>query len=256
MSLPFLFAGGLLLEDAMLTAIRQSDQQRVIGDLISKNPDELYFCDYCNEPVIHHKSDARLKIGHFKHKAAEYCPNTTTGESEIHLKMKMQMYRWLQTDSAIKNIELEKWLFDKQVRADVYFECNINNLIQIYVFECQASYITLDEIKRRTKLYKHAGILCYWFFPFDKLIRWMYNRQINEKGIVNVMRFSNAQIFTTNNQKDPIYYWNYDYPKFPIKAVDLYPYYYREKFTDREVEAKTKFKIEIGSINTPDEMIY
>ena len=50
------------------TLICKSDNSRIIGGQKDNVKTESYYCDFCNNTVLHHKSNSKIKIGHFKHK--------------------------------------------------------------------------------------------------------------------------------------------------------------------------------------------
>ncbi|MBK7683845.1 MAG: hypothetical protein IPJ26_15875 [Bacteroidetes bacterium] len=96
----------------MLTAIRQSDKKKVIGEDIDKNKSETYYCEYCENPVTHNKSDSKIKVGHFKHKSGEpFCPNNA-GETLEHIKTKLGIYNYIKENywDKLQEIEPEKWI--------------------------------------------------------------------------------------------------------------------------------------------------
>lgn len=150
----------------MLTAIRQSDGKKVIGELIDKDKSDTYFCEYCKNPVTHNKSDSKIKIGHFKHKSGEsFCPNNT-GETIEHIQTKLSIYNYIMENWSknLQILELEKWLSKKTIRPDVYIETKKNTKIAI---EVQASILPVTEIKRRTEKYFKEKINVLWILLFD-----------------------------------------------------------------------------------------
>lgn len=237
----------------MLTAIRDIDKIKVVGDLITKNTHDIYFCDYCKRQVIHHKSDARLKIGHFKHKAANDCPNNSTGESEVHLKMKTQIYNRLLNDSRIKNVELEKWLTNNQLRADVFLETFDGEQAAI---EVQVSNLTTDQIASRNMLYDFNDIAVHWVLPFDQLIRWVFyqkfkfpNKQITYKLPAYMRHILQEDGFLT--------FWNYDDLSWPIIRAYFQDYQYYNEFTKKHIIATTKKLVsKFMTFNTADELLF
>lgn len=149
----------------MLTAIRTSDKQKVVGDFIDKNSNETYCCEYCENNVIHHKSNSKIKIGHFKHKSEQsFCPNQR--ETIVHLQTKLQIFNFIKSKwgDKLHLIELEKWICNKTIRPDIYIETKKQTKIAI---EVQASVLTVFEIKRRTEKYFDEGIYVLWILPFD-----------------------------------------------------------------------------------------
>ena len=153
----------------MLTAIRQSDKIKVIGEFIDKKKSETYYCEYCENPVTHNKSDSKIKVGHFKHKSGEpFCKNNT-GETLEHIKTKLGIYNYIKENywDKLLEIEPEKWICKKSIRPDVYIETKKNTKIAI---EVQASILPVSEIKRRTEKYFKEKINVLWVIIYD------YNR--------------------------------------------------------------------------------
>lgn len=149
----------------MLTAIRISDKKKVIGDFIEKDVFANYFCEYCDNDVVHHKSNSKIKVGHFKHKSGQsFCPNQ--GEKIEHIQSKLQIFKYIQTKwgKSLILIEIEKWICNKTIRPDIYIETKKQTKIAI---EVQASILTVSEIKRRTEKYYKEGIYVLWILPFD-----------------------------------------------------------------------------------------
>lgn len=149
----------------MLTAIRYSDNKKVIGALIEKDKDATYYCEYCEKEVIHHKSESQLRVGHFKHKkGGSHCPNQTK-ETEWHYETKYDIFNYIQTNwgSKLEELEVEKWICNNSIRPDIYIR-TLKNKIAI---EVQATILTISEIKRRTVKYFKNGISVMWILPFE-----------------------------------------------------------------------------------------
>lgn len=149
----------------MLTAIRKSDNKKVIGNHIPKDKTEEYYCEYCEKNVIHHKSESKIRCGHFKHNVGESdCPNQSK-ETEYHLKTKIDIYNYINNGwgDKLTCIELEKWICNKTIRPDIYIETRKNKI----AIEVQATILTVSEIKRRTEKYKKHGINVLWILPFE-----------------------------------------------------------------------------------------
>ncbi|MFZ1424809.1 MAG: competence protein CoiA family protein [Saprospiraceae bacterium] len=149
----------------MLTAIRTSDSQKVIGNYIEKDHRSTYICEYCKKNVVHHKSEAAIKTGHFKHRTGEsHCPNQTA-ETEYHLKTKLDIYSYIKNGwgNKLELIELEKWICNNSIRPDVYIETKKSKI----AIEVQATILTVSEIKRRTEKYFDNGIYVLWILPYE-----------------------------------------------------------------------------------------
>jgi competence CoiA-like predicted nuclease len=186
----------------MLTAIRNTDNINVIGDFIEKNKSESYRCSYCANNVIHHKSDSREKIGHFKHKSGEsHCPNQVK-ETEEHIRTKLDIYEYIKDGwgSKLKILEVEKWICENTIRPDVYIETSRNKI----AIEVQATALTVDEIKRRTSRYYKNGIAVLWIMPY-------YFHRFNEYKY-------QAEGY---NEDECDYGWSY-MPNVKLKSMELF----------------------------------
>lgn len=150
----------------MLTAIRLSNSCRVIGYEIDKDKTESYVCEYCNEVVIHNKSNSQVRIGHFKHKSNLACPNNQK-ESVEHIRTKRGIKNYLSEkySKAFHIIELEKWICNKSIRPDIYIETVRGKKIAI---EVQASQLTIDQIIDRTIRYAQNNIYVLWVLVWKK----------------------------------------------------------------------------------------
>lgn len=149
----------------MITAIRISDNEKVIGSNIQKDTNAEYVCEYCGKNVIHHRSDARIRLGHFKHKQGESdCPNQSK-ESEYHIKTKLDIYNYIKNGwgKKLKLIELEKWICKNKIRPDIYIETKKNKI----AIEVQASILTVSDIRNRTEKYSKNDINVLWILPFE-----------------------------------------------------------------------------------------
>lgn len=197
----------------MITAIRQSDNSKVLGNLIDKDASEIYTCDFCKKAVIHHRSDSGIKIGHFKHKSGEsHCPNKNTGETEYHYRTKYDIYDYIKTSwgDKLKCIEVEKWLCNNTVRADVYVETNKNKI----AIEVQATILTVSEIKTRTERYYANGIYVLWILPYDynRLYEYVLNQE-NEYDwfFRDKVKLKDMEVFLywSNNQR--LIFWDLEH---------------------------------------------
>ncbi|GAA4419269.1 hypothetical protein GCM10023187_53410 [Nibrella viscosa] len=143
----------------MLSAIRLSDQKKVLADDEEKGT-HTYHCPDCQSIVILNKG--LKKIAYFRHQRLTNCDNA--GESEVHMKIKLDIYRHLKTkwERAIQFVDVEHRLKDI-LRADVYFE----TLKSKVAVEVQASSLTVADVYRRTSLYYSLGVYVLWVLPFE-----------------------------------------------------------------------------------------
>lgn len=148
----------------MITAIRKSDNEKVIGSIIPKDKNAEYTCEYCAKNVIHNRSDSRIRIGHFKHKHGDsHCPNQSK-ESEYHIKTKLDIYDYIKNGwgKKLRLIELEKWICNNSIRPDIYIETRKSKI----AIEVQATILTVSDIKKRTEKYNKNNIHVLWILPF------------------------------------------------------------------------------------------
>jgi hypothetical protein len=68
----------------MLTALRISDNIKIVGNDIEKDFKSEYVCDFCRKKFIHHKSVEKLRTGHFKHYKGESDCLNQTKKTEYH----------------------------------------------------------------------------------------------------------------------------------------------------------------------------
>lgn len=200
----------------MITAIRKSDNKKVLGNLIDKNASESYDCDYCKKSVVHHKSDNGIKIGHFKHKKGEsHCPNQITGESEYHYKTKYDIYDYISSNwgNKLKIIEIEKWICNNSMRADIYIETKKNKI----AIEVQATILTVSEIKRRTEKYTENGIYVLWILPYqyNRFYEYVLNQRNEYDWFMREkVKFKEMEIFLywANNQR--LIFWDLEHEHY------------------------------------------
>lgn len=199
----------------MITAIRQSDNKKVLGNVIDKNVSDTYICDYCKKSVIHHKSESGIKIGHFKHKTGEsHCPNQSTGETEYHYKTKYDIYEYVNSNwgDKLKIVEVEKWICNNTVRSDVYIETKKNKI----AIEVQATILTVSEIKARTEKYTANGIYVLWVLPYDygRLYEYILNTENKyERFRRDKVKLKDMEVFLywSNNQRLIFWDLNHEY---------------------------------------------
>jgi len=142
----------------MLTATNGRNEKVVAGDVCKS--DGPFRC-LCGRDVFVHKG--KIKIHHFAHKAGTECW-VGRGESEKHLKCKMEIYEAIRSLSNVQNCELEK-NFNTNV-ADVYAEIDG---IKVAI-EVQKSILSVNEISLRTKKWNDLGILVLWIVAhYDEL---------------------------------------------------------------------------------------
>lgn len=206
----------------MLVAIKKSNHEKSFA-FEEKLKGEEYHCPVCKFPVIHHNSTARIRSPHFKHKSKlSNCPNATK-ESQWHYDTKVSIYNYLKENYSknIRELELEKWLFNGSQRADVFLKTIKGNSIAI---EVQASKLTVDEIKRRTSLYFKNSTYVLWLLKYD-LSRFRCSTFENNFGkpIRNSTRLGAMELWLHKAYKGRLYFWNHTNPSFIwVEFADSY----------------------------------
>lgn len=136
----------------MLTAIQ--NDKKIIAWQAQKELGS-FVCPECNTEVIFKRG--KIKSPHFAHLANANCQ--WSGESEIHLRIKRELYEALSKESDCFRCELERQL--NGVRPDV----------SLYIgrfpvaIEIQRSNIRIETIIQRTMRYAELGIYLLWILP-------------------------------------------------------------------------------------------
>ncbi len=127
----------------------------------------------CNDEVVLKKGSVR--IHYFAHKPPLACAYGK-GESDEHLKCKLEIYENLIKQPNVTKCEIERNL--QSVRPDI--SCYIGKIP--VAIEVQISALGLDEIIYRTIEYRQKGIFVLWLLLFsDKLRGERYAPRIWEK---------------------------------------------------------------------------
>lgn len=138
----------------MLVALT-SDNKRKISYKTSKK-EGPFFCPCCGAEVGLKKG--YKKIHHFYHFVDNpKCINQN--ESELHLKVKVEIYERLCTLRNCTDVELEKVF--PEVRSDIFLYIDDTPV----TIEIQASSIKSEVIKKRMQVYSSLGINVLWLLP-------------------------------------------------------------------------------------------
>src|SRR5262249_49208272 len=150
----------------MLVAKRVSDNAEVVATEVARGPE--YRCPECNQVVFIRKG--RKCIPHFAHQPDASCVYGR-GETFAHLQAKLLLRdnfrrRGLQAD--VERVVLSS---ESDRRADVLvWKPDSDRRVAI---EVQHSYLSVEDIERRTKAYIAAGVPVIWI----GLLKW--NRSLN-----------------------------------------------------------------------------
>ena len=122
-----------------------------------------FYCPCCNGKLC--IKAGKIKIPHFAHVANEGCDYASEGESEEHLQGKRSLYEWLRKQGG--TVVLEKYFPQIKQRPDIYLDSKKGK----FALEFQCSVLSLEEIKKRTQVYRKANILPVWIFSYSHLKR-------------------------------------------------------------------------------------
>lgn len=147
----------------MLTAIDIEGNKRIpymenTSLLRILSNEQKIHCPECETPVT--LVAGSRKITHFRHHPNVECSYNSEPETEEHLKGKILLYEWLKKKYPEAKVELEFKVKETNQRADVIA---IFPTGKKWAFEMQCSAISGELWKKRTNLYKQAGIEDFWF---------------------------------------------------------------------------------------------
>jgi competence protein CoiA len=140
----------------MLCAKRKSTGDPISAYFATKNHGP-FVCPDCNEEVI--LKIGRETVNHFAHANPIAC-KFATGESELHRRCKLEIFRALQAMPGIRNVELERSI--GMNRADV--SAAIGGVP--VAIEVQLSSLSLETIQERTIEYFREGVYVLWLLQW------------------------------------------------------------------------------------------
>ncbi|WP_042356469.1 competence protein CoiA [Bacillus rubiinfantis] len=121
------------------------------NSLLSIREREEFVCPVCGQALVLKLGNER--IFHFAHKQGSSCLKDCEGETETHIKGKLQLYHWLRAQN-IKPI-LEYYDKEMKQRPDIMFEFGGNK----FALEYQCSRLSDYSFGKRTRMYlKHQYI--------------------------------------------------------------------------------------------------
>ncbi|WP_066025833.1 competence protein CoiA [Enterococcus mundtii] len=109
-----------------------------------------YYCPNCGNQVFLRRGMKR--IAHFFHHATSDCQVFSEAESEEHLNLKRQCFRWLK--KSYPRVEMEGYLSQLMQRPDI--------LAGHHAFEIQCSPLSYERMIERTINYKANGYVVWW----------------------------------------------------------------------------------------------
>jgi competence protein CoiA len=170
-----------------------------------------FLCPECQNEVI--LKQGKIKQAHFAHKPDTDCPYRTN-ETELHLRIKREIYEALKDYPNCHRCELERRL--NGVRPDISLYIGTHPV----AIEIQRSDITIDMIIQRTTRYTQLGIYLIWILP---------ELRFNKEGICQA---KNWHRFLHRLQVFRLYIWK---EGAIIKPIHLEPArVWREQYEDWE----------------------
>jgi Competence protein len=141
----------------MLCAINDNDEKLYAW---STEKDEApFYCPECKDQCLLRKG--KIRAAHFAHKPPVTC-EYGAGESEIHYRIKRELYEYLSSQKNCELCDIERSL--DGVRPDVSLHINKRRV----AIEVQNSKIDIQTIYRRMMRYKALGIYVLWIIPQEE----------------------------------------------------------------------------------------
>jgi competence protein CoiA len=140
----------------MLLAKRKTTGEIIPAYFASKNHGP-FVCPDCKEEVI--LKMGRQTVNHFAHTNPIAC-KFAIGESDLHRRCKMEIFKALQIAPDVRNVELERPI--GMYRADVSAEINDAPV----AIEVQLSSLSLETIQERTIEYFREGVYVLWLLQW------------------------------------------------------------------------------------------
>jgi len=168
---------------------------------------ERYWCVHCNKPV----RLAVSKKGHafFVHRFKRAAKNSH--DFSEHRMIQATLGQMFRTDGICYQIEHEVC---KGMRADIFFVLASNKQETRYVIEVQRTQISWQEIAKRMRAYKRAGIRLIWVIPKELDTSVHFSQW--EQYII-----AHAKFLLFYNPKLRTYYYVSDYLRCSITRLRL-----------------------------------
>lgn len=158
----------MLVAQNLKGTIFSMTRDRTVESLVNLKGSESFQCPSCKEPVL-------LKIGnqrvpHFAHVKKRNCLSFSEVESTYHLKGKLQLYEWLNSQGY--SPKLEPYFQEIKQRPDVM----LFHDKRPYALEYQCSTLDTNRFKERTENYSIHGYQPVWILGGKRLKRVFYNQ--------------------------------------------------------------------------------
>jgi competence protein CoiA len=190
----------------MLVALNSSNNRRPAFE--AEKSEKPFICPFCKREVVLKKG--KVREHHYAHSPKSKC-EYRKGESQLHYKVKREIYQDLKNRSNCKKCELERVL--KGVRPDI--SLTINNY---YVaIEVQKSNISIEEINERFKRYSILGIYLLWVLPDNGPKIFFHEEE-------NVCRIKKWEKHLQTIQNGRIYFWQNGATVKPFHLGSFYTY--------------------------------
>ena len=186
----------------MLVALNQRKDRCLAWETEKSNL--VFHCPKCKGEVLLKKG--KIREHHFAHKPPYDC-NYGAGESQLHLKVKREIYLALVNHPNCKKCELERRL------DGVYPDISLYIGNTRVVIEVQRSIIDIDLIIKRTLQYAKLGCYILWVLPTkqpkpsDHLIRKLSKEGNLEEEVNVVTRPKQWEKYLHTLYYGRIYYW-------------------------------------------------
>lgn len=227
----------------MLRALDKSGTSYLAWDAEKKN--KPYSCPSCHKEVILRQGD--IRIHHFAHKPPIDCVYGT-GESELHYKIKKQLYEYLKLQSNCEKCEIERNLGTVRPDISLYID-----KIPVAI-EIQKSTIDIRIIKRRMIEYFNKKIYVIWIIPEKSP-----SLQYHEDG--DAHRAKEWEIYLHALNYGKLYFWQgdntlkaYHFDSFEIHKKESE--WYDEYGDFQTAGGYSYYAKRLKSINTDNKILY
>lgn len=184
----------------MLTATRQLDSVKVLAR-DSTSLEAPFLCPRCRRQLILRKG--RIKVHHFAHNPPVTC-SFGTGETEQHLRAKLEIYDALRTQTNITELEVERDCGTSV--ADVF--ARISGVA--VAIEIQRSALSVNDITARTANYHRLGVAVLWLgLPASLPVERKYSPKAWEKWC-HAAYFGRVYFWSHGQVIQPVHFGTYN----------------------------------------------
>lgn len=159
----------------------------------AQKDEKPFTCPVCKRNVVLKKG--KIREHHYAHEPESKC-EYGKGESQLHYRVKREIYLALKNHPNCQKCELERGL--KGVRPDISL---IINKFHVAI-EVQKTNISTEEINRRLRCYSQLGIFLLWVSPENGPKLFFHEGEEEE-----ICRIKNWERHIQQIQKGRIYFW-------------------------------------------------